>query len=106
MTEAFTDITHEFEAEYPDTNVELNFAGSGTLRMQIESGAPVNVFASASESDMELLYEKSLIENDSRKDFAANTLVMVVPDKNGSESPKSLEDLTAGSIEKNRNRRP
>ncbi len=86
--------------------MELNFAGSGTLRMQIESGAPVNVFASASESDMELLYEKSLIENDSRKDFAANTLVMVVPDKNGSESPKSLEDLTAGSIEKNRNRRP
>ncbi|MHC1756879.1 MAG: molybdate ABC transporter substrate-binding protein [Methanosarcina sp.] len=100
LTEAFTDIAREFEAVHPDTKVELNLAGSGTLRMQIESGAPVDIFASASESDMDLLSEKNLIEESSRKDFAANTLVMVVPEKNGSESPKTLEDLTAGSIEK------
>ncbi len=100
LTEAFTDIAKEFEAAHPGTKVELNLAGSGTLRTQIESGAPVDVFASASESDMELLSEKNLIENDSRKDFAANTLVMVVPEKNGSEAPKNLEDLTSGSVEK------
>ena len=58
------------------------------------------MFASASESDMDLLSEKNLIEKTSRKDFAANTLVMVVPEKNGSKSPKTLEDLTAGSVEK------
>ncbi len=100
LNEAFTDIDSEFEAENPDTNVELNFASSGTLRTQIESGAPVDVFASASESDMDLLSEKSLIEESSRKDFAANTVVMVVPEKNGSKSTKTLEDLTANSTEK------
>lgn len=100
LTEAFTDIAKEFEAAHPGTKVELNFAGSGTLRMQIESGAPVDVFASASESDMDLLSKKNLIEESSRKDFAANTVVMVVPEKNGSESPKTLEDLTAVGIKK------
>lgn len=100
LTEAFTDIAKEFEAAHPDTKVDLNLAGSGTLRTQIESGAPVDVFASASESDMDLLSEKNLIKDDSRKDFAANTLVMVVPEKNGSEAPKTLEDLTSGSVEK------
>lgn len=44
LTEAFTDIAEEFEAKHPDTMVELNFAGSGTLRMQIEAGAPIDVF--------------------------------------------------------------
>ncbi|AKB39584.1 molybdate ABC transporter substrate-binding protein [Methanosarcina mazei] len=100
LTEAFTDIAREFEVAHPDTKVELNLASSGTLRTQIESGAPVDVFASSSESDMDLLSEKGLIEESSRKDFAANTIVMVVPEKDSSEPPKSLEDLTAGSIEK------
>ena len=100
LTEAFTDIAREFEAAHPDTKVELNLAGSGTLRMQIEGGAPIDVFASASQDHMDLLSKENLIKNSSRKDFTANTLVMVVPEKNGSEIPKSLEDLTADSVEK------
>ncbi|TFH04617.1 MAG: molybdate ABC transporter substrate-binding protein [Methanosarcina sp.] len=100
LTEAFTDIAREFEAAHPDTKVELNLAGSGTLRMQIEGGAPIDVFSSASQDHMDLLSKENLIENSSRKDFATNTLVMVVPEKNGSETPKSLEDLNADSVEK------
>jgi len=67
LTEAFTDIAKEFEAAHPGTKVELNFASSGTLRMQIESGAPIDVFASASQNDMKLLSEKNLIENSSKR---------------------------------------
>lgn len=100
LTEAFGDIASEFEASHPNTKVELNLAGSGTLRSQIESGAPVDVFASASERDMDLLSEKGLIQNASRKDFATNTLVMIVPAKSTSESPEKLEDLTADNVEK------
>ena len=100
LTEAFTDIAREYEAANPDTKVELNLAGSGTLRTQIESGAPVDVFASASEEDMDILSQKNLIEETSRKDFAANTLVMVIPKNSGSKSPKNLKDLTADSVEK------
>jgi molybdate transport system substrate-binding protein len=38
--------------------------------MQVESGAPIDMFASASQNDMNLLSKKNLIENSSRKDFA------------------------------------
>lgn len=100
LTEAFGDIFREFEASHPNTKVELNLAGSRTLRSQIESGAPVDVFASASESDMDLLSGNDLIQNASRKDFAANTLVMIVPVKTNSKSPENLEDLTADNVEK------
>ncbi len=102
LTEAFTDIAEEFEASHPGTDVELNFAGSGTLRMQIEGGAPIDVFASASQSHMNILSEAGLIEENSRKDFTSNTLVMIVP-KSSVESgtyPTSLEALTAKSVEK------
>lgn len=102
LTEAFTDIAEEFEAEYPDTDVELSFAGSGTLRMQIEGGAPIDVFASASQKHMNLLSEAGLIEESSKKDFTSNTLVMIVP-KNFIEAgnyPASLEALTEDSVEK------
>jgi molybdate transport system substrate-binding protein len=67
LTEGFTDIEKEFEAAHPDTNVELNLAGSGTLRTQIESGSPVDVFASASESDMDLLSNKNLMKTAQEK---------------------------------------
>lgn len=100
LTEAFTDIAKEFEGVHPGTNIELNLAGSGTLRTQIESGAPADVFASASESDMDLLSDKNLIDNSSRKDFASNVLVMVVPEKDNSGNPKTLQDLTTGNVEK------
>ena len=100
LTEAFTDIAREFETAHPGTKVELNLASSGTLRAQIESEAPVDVFASASQDHMDILSEKGMIEETSRKNFATNTLVMVVSEKNGSETPKTLEGLNAGSIEK------
>ena len=102
LTEAFTDIAEEFEAGHPGTDVELNFAGSGTLRMQIEGGVPIDVFASASQSHMDILSEKGLIEESSRKDFASNTLVMIVPRsfiKPGTY-PASLEALPADIVEK------
>jgi molybdate transport system substrate-binding protein len=100
LTEAFGGIVREFETSHPNTKIELNLAGSGTLRTQIESGAPVDVFASASERDMDRLSEKGLIQNASRKNFAANTLVMIVPAKSTFKTPEKLEDLTTDNIEK------
>jgi len=61
LTEAFTDIASHFEEENPGTDVSLNFAGSGNLRMQIEGGAPIDVFASADESQMDILSNEILI---------------------------------------------
>lgn len=79
LTEAFNEIETVFEEENPDIDVNYNFAGSGTLRMQIEGGAPIDVFASASQSHMNILSNQSLIVEGSRKNFAANTVVLITP---------------------------
>ena len=99
LTEAFTDIASHFEEENPGTNVSLNFGGSGNLRMQIEGGAPVDVFASADESQMNILGNETLIDNSSRKDFAQNSLVLIVPETS-TLNITGLKDLADPKIEK------
>lgn len=62
-----------------NNKVAFNFAASGALQQQIESGAPADVFASAGQNEMDALTRKNLIAVDTRKDFARNALVLVVP---------------------------
>jgi molybdate transport system substrate-binding protein len=99
LTEAFTEIAAQFEKENPGTSVSLNFGGSGNLRMQIEGGAPVDVFASADESQMNTLSNKSLILNNSRKNFANNSLVLIVP-ATSTLNITGLKDLADPEVEK------
>ena len=60
LTDAMTDIAAAFEEDNPNINVELNFAASGSLRQQIEGGAPVDVFASASKKHVDILEDENL----------------------------------------------
>ncbi|KKG12041.1 molybdate ABC transporter substrate-binding protein [Methanosarcina sp. 2.H.A.1B.4] len=99
LTEAFTDMESRFEAENPGIDVKMNFAGSGNLRMQIEGGAPIDVFASADQNHMDILSGEELIENSSRKDFAQNSLVLIVP-ATSTLNITGLEDLTAPEVDK------
>ena len=57
--------------------VNIVYAGSGTLRQQIEEGAPSSIFISANKKNMDQLNEKGLMDN--IRPFVANTLVMIVP---------------------------
>ncbi|WP_406670542.1 molybdate ABC transporter substrate-binding protein [Methanolobus sp. ZRKC4] len=79
LTESFEEIVEQFKIENPEIDVQLNLASSGALRMQIEAGAPIDVFASASQQHMNLLDEKEMIVKDSRTDFAQNSMVLIVP---------------------------
>lgn len=99
LTEAFTDIASRFEKENLGTDVNLNFGGSGNLRMQIEGGAPVDVFASADEGQMNTLGNETLIDNSSRKDFAHNSLVIIVPEAS-TLNITSIKDLVDPNIQK------
>ncbi len=99
LTEAFTNIASKFEKENPGTNVNLNFGSSGNLRMQVEGGAPVDVFASADENQMNILSNKSLVVNSSRKDFAHNSLVLIVP-KTSTLNITNITDLANPNVQK------
>jgi molybdate transport system substrate-binding protein len=75
LTEAFTAIAADFEAEHPEVDVRLTFAGSSELAAQIREGAPADVFASANEAQMQAIAD--LVR--SPREFASNTLAIAVP---------------------------
>ncbi len=67
--------------------------------MQVEGGAPVDFFASVDENRINILGNKSLIVNSSRKDFAHNSLVLIIPE-NSVFNIASIKDLTNSKIQK------
>ncbi len=55
LTESFTQLGKEFEQQHPGTKVVFNFGGSDSLAAGITSGAPADVFASASPRTMKIV---------------------------------------------------
>jgi molybdate transport system substrate-binding protein len=79
LTEAFKEIGTAFEAANPGTSVTFNFAGSQTLRTQIEEGAPADVYASANTDQMDVLVADGMISRDAPRIFLSNQLVVILP---------------------------
>lgn len=63
-----------------DTQPRYDFAGSDQLALQIEQGAPADVFASASPKYTQELFRRRLVERP--RTFAKNRLVLIVPRSN------------------------
>lgn len=87
LKDAFNEMNGLYQSKTGKT-VSFNFGASGALARQIETGAPVDVFASAGATQMDEIAAKNLIDAESRRDFARNTLVLIVP-------PDSKLNLTA-----------
>jgi molybdate transport system substrate-binding protein len=79
LTQAFRELAQAYERSYPEDKVKLNFGASGVLLQQIGRGAPVDVFASADQETMDQAVHQGSVVASSRRDFARNTLVVVVP---------------------------
>ena len=92
LTTAFKELAPLFTAANPGVVVRLNFGASGALLQQMAAGAPVDVFASADVETMDQAQSRKLIDATWRRDFAANTLVLVVPAA-ASAAPNTLADL-------------
>ena len=60
LTETFTALEKQFEADHPGVDVKLNFAGSSDLAQQIVNGAPADVFAAASDATMKTVTDAGL----------------------------------------------
>ncbi len=98
LKDAFTEIGAVYKSK-TGKSVIFNFGASGTLQKQIETGAPVDVFASAGGRQMDELAAKDLIDADSRKDFARNSLVLIAA-KNHGDTIFGFEIITKPQIEK------
>lgn len=93
LTNALTAVKVSFEAAHPGLTVVTNCAASGALLKQMESGAPVDVFASADQQTMDQAVAKGLIAPGTRRDFVRNSVVLVVPG-DSKLNLKSVQDLT------------
>ncbi|MFV0259097.1 MAG: molybdate ABC transporter substrate-binding protein [Acidimicrobiales bacterium] len=78
LTDAFGEMEAAFEAAHPAVDVQLNLAGSSSLREQILEGAPADVFASANEANMDQVGEAGETAGDPEV-FAENRLQIAVP---------------------------
>ncbi|MGJ7916032.1 molybdate ABC transporter substrate-binding protein [Massilia sp. LXY-6] len=99
LTNAFKDIAESYEAQHAGTKVLLNFGASGALLQQMALGAPVDVFASADIETMDLAAKRGLVANGERRNFARNSLVVIVP-RDSKTAPGRLQDLGRPSVQK------
>jgi molybdate transport system substrate-binding protein len=75
---AATSLTSVFGAL--DKAPKYSFGGSNTLQLQIERGAPADVFASASPHEAQTLFHEGLCSRPVT--FAINRLVLLIPNAN------------------------
>ncbi len=78
LADALTEVSQRF-GTVQNIKVYCNFAGSSTLQRQIEKGAPADVFISASPKQIDVLQQKGLLYEDSRRAILTNRLVLVAP---------------------------
>jgi molybdate transport system substrate-binding protein len=98
LKDAFNEIGGLYKSKTGKT-VSFNFGASGALQKQIETGAPVDVFASAGAQQMDELAKKGLIDPETRRDFARNTLVLIVP-KDSKLNLTAFSDLNKPEVQK------
>src|SRR6266446_2412278 len=79
MKEAVEELGRGFTAARPSVTLRYNFGSSGELQKQIEAGAPIDLFISAAQRQMDELEKKALIAGASRRVFARNVLVVIKP---------------------------
>ena len=91
LTGAFTDIARAIRDGHPQLRIVYNFAGSQTLRTQLEQGAATDVFASANTVQMQRAQESGLIDG-SPQIFVRNSLRIIVPRANPGQVT-AFEDL-------------
>jgi molybdate transport system substrate-binding protein len=100
LKDAIEELGRGFTAAHPGVTLRYNFGASGDLQKQIEAGAPVDVFLSAAQRQMDELEKKSLIVVATRRAFARNVLTVVKPTDSRVDIAKAADllEATVGKI--------
>ncbi len=81
LQDAMEEIKQLYIQENPNLEMNLNLGSSGSLKQQIEQGAPVDLFFPAARKEVDELNEKGLIEEGTIKEVLKNELVLISKDK-------------------------
>ena len=93
LREVINELSGSFTKKHPGVKILKNFGASGALAMQIENGAPVDIFLSANREWVDYLQKKKLLEEASIGTFAYNTLVFAGTSKAGVTGMRDLPRL-------------
>jgi molybdate transport system substrate-binding protein len=91
LQDALVDVAVQYEKVHPGIHVEFSFAGTATLRAQVENGAAFDVFVAADTLHPNALFEQNLIR--APHVFAHNRLVLVT--RKGWIVPPAVLDAAA-----------
>jgi molybdate transport system substrate-binding protein len=95
LTEAFTTLGKHYEATHPRTKVVFNFGPSSGLANQINQGAPADVFASASATNMDQVVSAGNASDPTS--FVKNLMEVAVPPSNPGRV-SSVNDLAKHGV--------
>lgn len=80
LTDVLNELAEKYKEQDPGMEISFSFGGSGALQTQIEEGAPVDLFFSAAEENMDALEEEGLIDTETRRDILKNEIVLIAPE--------------------------
>lgn len=96
LTAPFEAIGRAYEQQFPGSKIELHFAGTPQLVLQIREGAEVDVFAAADPANMQKVAELGKTTAPPAE-FAKNLLAIVVKDGNP-HGIRGLPDLARSGL--------
>ena len=99
LKDALDEVTNLWAAANPNVSIKTNYGASGTLQLQIEQGAPVDVFISAAPKQMDALASKGLLLEGTRKDLLRNEIVLIVP-QDSTLGITKFQDLLKPNVKK------
>lgn len=97
MTDAMQEIGEAYQETQENIEITYQFDSSGTLKTQIEEGAPADIFISAATKQMDELVQGELVEEDSVFPWLENKVVLIVP-KDSEDGPDSFEDAAKEEV--------
>lgn len=95
LKEVMAEIRTEYESKNKDVKLTINYGSSGSLKQQIEQGAPCDIFISAGQSQVDDLEKGGFLISDTVKEFTKNELALITP-KDGNLD--NIDDLTIDKI--------
>ena len=97
LTDALTAVAEAYGRT--GGSVRFNFAASNILARQIASGAPVDVFISADEAQMDVVAAAGLVKAGTRVDILRNQLAVALPNDR-SRTFKNIKEIADPAIKR------